>query len=101
VGGAGEGIVGVPLCSGILGTLWDGEIGGLFLLTGVTVSPGVSVGKEEVGLVLMTLGKSSTASLCVSTSSKMGTSSITMGCIVSDAGTVGSMDMIVCDGGNV
>jgi len=51
VGGVGEGIVGVPLCSGILGTLCDGEIGGLFLLTGVTVSPGVSVGKEEAGLV--------------------------------------------------
>ena len=45
MGGAGEGIVGVRLCSGVLGTLWDGEIGGLFLLTGVTVSPGVSAGK--------------------------------------------------------
>jgi len=95
VGGAGEGIVGVPLCSGILGTLWDGEIGGLFLMTGVYV------GKEDLGLVLMTSGKSSTASLCVTTSSKLGTSSTTMGCTVSDAGTVGSMDMIVCDDGNV
>jgi len=66
VGGAGEGIVGVPLCSGILGTLWDGERGGLFLLTGVTVLPGVSVGKEEAGLLSMTSGKSSTASSCVS-----------------------------------
>jgi len=46
----------------------------------------------------MTSGKSSTALSCVSTSSKMGTSPTTMGCTVSDAGTVGSMDVIVCDG---
>jgi len=71
VGGAGECILGVPLCSDILGTLWGGEIGGLFLLTGVTVSLGVSAGKEEVGLVLMTSGKRSTVSSCVSTSSKI------------------------------